>query len=208
MGTRGLFGFTVDGQAKMTYNHWDSYPTGLGVEVVTFTRNALDGRDALPNRVRSITCVDGKTPPTDVDKANLRRFTDLSVGSQSLDDWYCLLRNTQGNLTGILDSGYMLVENDEETGLPAFGFDSLFCEWAYAIDLDANAIEVYRGFRNEPPVKGLWAAYPDREDRGYYAITRIVVLPFTAFAAWSDGEILDWAEDTEADVNSKEAEHA
>lgn len=208
MGTRGLVGFTVDGQVKMTYNHFDSYPTGLGVDVVTFTRNALDGRDALANRVRSLRCIDGKTPPTDVDKANLRRFTDLNVATQSLDDWYCLLRGTQGDLAGILDAGYMLVDNDPVTGLPAFGFDSLFCEWAYNIDLDANAVEVYRGFRKEPPVAGLWASYPDRIWDGYNAINRVVVLPFETIAGMDDTSITNWAFGTEAGVDAWEAENA
>jgi len=208
MSTRGLVGFTVDDVPKMTYNHHDSYPTELGVTTLTFIRNALDGRDALANRVRNLKCIDGKTPPTDVDKANLRRFTNLSVGNQSLDDWYCLLRETQGSLPAILDAGYMLTENDPETGLPAFGFDSLFCEWGYNIDLDADCFEVYRGFRNEPPKYGLWAKHPDVLRDGYYGITRIALMPFYSFSTWSDEEIFDWAKNVETYIDTMEAEHA
>jgi hypothetical protein len=33
MGTRGAFGVFSDGTLKMTYNHYDSYPSGLGVQL-------------------------------------------------------------------------------------------------------------------------------------------------------------------------------
>ena len=39
MGTRGVFGFHKNGVDKITYNHYDSYPTGLGEEVVKFLKN-------------------------------------------------------------------------------------------------------------------------------------------------------------------------
>jgi hypothetical protein len=36
MGTRGLIGFIIKGVKKGAYNHWDSYPEGLGNAVVDF----------------------------------------------------------------------------------------------------------------------------------------------------------------------------
>ncbi len=39
MGTRGVFGFHKDGVDKITYNHYDSYPTCLGEEVKKFIIN-------------------------------------------------------------------------------------------------------------------------------------------------------------------------
>ena len=34
MGTRGLYGFRKNGVDKTTYNHFDSYPDGLGADVI------------------------------------------------------------------------------------------------------------------------------------------------------------------------------
>ena len=36
MGTRGFWGVRDNGRTRFTYNHFDSYPTGLGVDVAEF----------------------------------------------------------------------------------------------------------------------------------------------------------------------------
>ena len=36
MGTRGLLGHIIRGRKRATYNHFDSYPSGLGVDLVAF----------------------------------------------------------------------------------------------------------------------------------------------------------------------------
>ena len=42
MATRGAFGLTHKGQTKMIYNHWDSYPDGLGREFVDWIKARSD----------------------------------------------------------------------------------------------------------------------------------------------------------------------
>ena len=42
MATRGAFGLTHKGQTKMIYNHWDSYPEGLGREFVDWIKARSD----------------------------------------------------------------------------------------------------------------------------------------------------------------------
>jgi hypothetical protein len=36
MGTRGILGFITKGVRKGTYNHFDSYPSGLGDAIIKF----------------------------------------------------------------------------------------------------------------------------------------------------------------------------
>lgn len=38
----------------------------------------------------------------------------------------------------------------------SFATESLFCEWAYVIDMDKKVLEIYKGF-NKSPAKGRFA---------------------------------------------------
>jgi hypothetical protein len=44
MGTRGLLGFIIKGKKNGTYNHYDSYPTGLGNNIIKWL-NTLSEED-------------------------------------------------------------------------------------------------------------------------------------------------------------------
>ena len=148
MGTRGIWGFTLDGQTKATYNHFDSYPSGLGEALIEAV--SRQNPDELKTMVRGLTLVDEQAKPGPDLKKQLAEYTDLGVSLQTDDDWYCLLRHTQGDLEKTLRSRHMI----DSFG---FGYDSLFCEWGYIIDLDADQFVGYVGFRHEPATGGLWA---------------------------------------------------
>ncbi|GIQ81216.1 hypothetical protein KIPB_002139, partial [Kipferlia bialata] len=42
MGVRGLFGFLVDGELKITLSRSGGYPTGIGQQVVEFIQSCND----------------------------------------------------------------------------------------------------------------------------------------------------------------------
>lgn len=42
MGTRGLFGFRYKGRYYLMYNHWDSYFSGLGIDLLKEIKEAID----------------------------------------------------------------------------------------------------------------------------------------------------------------------
>jgi hypothetical protein len=56
MGTRGLLGLIIQAQRHAAYNHFDSYPTGLGQEIVNFI-NGLKPEDyaTMEENLRQIT---------------------------------------------------------------------------------------------------------------------------------------------------------
>jgi hypothetical protein len=69
-----------------------------------------------------------------------------------------------------------------------FAADSLFCEWAYVVDLDAQQLEAYKGFQKEKHDRGRFAGMePKRSPRTkaveYYPIAKFAEWKFDALPA-------------------------
>lgn len=178
MGTRGFITFVADGVEKTAYNHWDSYPDSLGAGVLEWLRTERDRADVtetadwlapIAARVRALRAVRHHDRPTPADIERLEPWTDLGVGSRSRNDWYCLLRGTQGDPAAMLDAGVI----EDASHFPA---DSLFAEWGYVIDLDKQVFEVYEGFQQSPHDKGRFASRK-AEDNNYYPVALVQSWP-------------------------------
>lgn len=56
----------------------------------------------------------------------------------------------------------------------AFAAESLFCEWAYVIDLDKGTFEAFEGFQKEPPPPSdRFADLPREAGEEYYPIRMV-----------------------------------
>jgi hypothetical protein len=180
MGTRGTLGFVIDGEEKLAYNHHDSYPTGIGVDVLSWARG-VESWDDVREQARALMFVSDDVPPT---VAQIERLggnkLDVPTGTLTLrkdQSWYDLLYDTQGKPAAILEAGFM--ENAS-----TFPMDGLFCEWGYVIDLDHEMLEVYRGFQKAPHDKGRFGKRPVdvwHKNTDYYPIAMV--------AAWSLREL-------------------
>lgn len=190
MGTRGLVGFRIDGEDRLSYNHYDSYPSELGVKVVDFLQS-INSLAQVKAQVRQLKLVTEDMAPTEAEIAALGPWSDLSVGEGKPTDWYCLLRQCQGDLKATLEAGYMLVNNE-------FINDSLFCEWAYIINLDTEKLEIYKGFQTKAHKKGRYGkavptdtnfipSYPGQER--YYPVALVANLPLKPILK---GQAVDW----------------
>lgn len=138
MSTRGAVGFYINGVNKVTYNHSDSYPSGLGQETLDFLHTYLKKGtvEGLRKKVAKIEVVNGKKEATKEQQIKYIKHSDTGVSTGKTSEWYVLLRNLQGDLKGYLDAGVMVDGQD-------FLKDGLFCEWAYIIDLDDETFKVY-----------------------------------------------------------------
>lgn len=135
MGTRHLICVVKDNEYKLAqYGQWDGYPEGRGVNILTFLRDF--DRDVFEKNVAGLSWAIG----SDLDK----------IVEKHPDDWakvYPQFSRDCGSdvLYIIQNNATLLVKNDIE-----FAADSLFCEYAYVIDLDKNTFEVYEGFNHTP----------------------------------------------------------
>jgi hypothetical protein len=185
MGTRGFVGVVVDGEAKVAYNHFDSYPSGLGLDTLAYTRNNIQGEadvETTRSLAKLLKPVDPETRPTEADVERLGEYLNTGVGYDGKPgvNWYQLLRGTQGKVFGMLRAGLY-----EDAG--DFPADSLFCEWGYLIDLDAETFEVYEGFQREPHDKGRFAGM-DLVSSGYFPVALVASWPLAGLP--TDGTFL------------------
>ena len=156
MGTRGIFGFIKNGEDKLTYNHWDSYPDGLGRNIIEFiNRHSVE---KLNDTFNKIVLVHENNPPTEqqIQICIKNGLADFSVSTREKADWYCLLRNCQGNLDLLVsmeDEAYMLDNHN-------FIKDSAFCEYGYIINLDDNVLEYWEGFQHDPDPSNRYGTEP------------------------------------------------
>ncbi len=161
MGTRSSIGIHVDGKDKLTYNQYDGYPTGVGVDVYTqvVTLLADIGWDKITKLATKMKQVKSDKKFTAKQKEKYGQYWEqVSTG----EDMYSLLRGLQGDLAGMLKEGIMTESNK-------FIEDSLFCEWAYILNVDNKTFEIYEGFQRSQPKNGRYKDVPVDPENGYYA---------------------------------------
>jgi hypothetical protein len=133
MGTRGTYGWKHDGKFHLFYNHYDSYPEGLGRSVMGFIMD-LDKEKFLKNAEKLIV-IDEDTIPTEKDYEMYGKFWDKHVSDGI--SWYSLLRHIQDEYMEHIQLGD-LHHSPENNG---FIKDSLFCEFGYVINFDTKKEE-------------------------------------------------------------------
>lgn len=132
MGTSGLMAFVVDGETKAGYVHFDSYPSGLGADVLEWLHEALNEQTGKAlTQARNLVVVNDETTPTPEQIEALKWYANTHVSSKQLDEWYVLLRETQGDPAATLEAGYMYGDTKiEPYRLGYFG------EYTYVVDFD------------------------------------------------------------------------
>ena len=159
MGTRNLTAVFVDGEYKVAqYGQWDGYPEGQGMTCLTFARNFLVNkadREAFADKLRACSWITQE----EIDNINNQIRSD-GIKKWALI-WPELSRDTGAEILELVaksENGLKLQNNIE------FAADSLFCEWAWVIDLDAGTFEGYRGFNQTTDLTP--------EDRFYFLVAK------------------------------------
>jgi hypothetical protein len=146
MGTRNLTCVVHDGKFKVAqYGQWDGYPSGQGATILAFLSYGFD-RDQFIAQLNRCTWITKK------------EFEELLIAATGKSDGWMtcdqadkfkelapqLSRDTGAGILEIIAKHTgrkkLRLHNDVK-----FGKDSLFCEWAYSVDLDDNRFMVFPG---------------------------------------------------------------
>ena len=152
MGTRSATGFVLeDGTEKVSYSQYDGDPDCTGVAVLDFIHQYSDEEiKAIAERIQLVKHTD---KPTEEQKQHCREqgTIDLTVGEQTENSWYCLLRKAQGGLMA-WGKGLKYMLNARW-----FLLDETDCQWAYLVNVGKHMLEVYNNNLDYPVLGGRYA---------------------------------------------------
>lgn len=172
MSTRGFVGFVVYGDEKITFNHYDSYPEGVGQKWLQWLRSS-PALSSVRERAAQLQMIPGE------------RLQDERDGDEDIDD--TLLRNA----SRVAQMGHVLPEELLDAGAAIddheFPLDSLFAEYGYLVNLDDEVFECYRGFQTAPHANGRFARRVRRDGKmvssagtTYYPVALTMSWPLSA----------------------------
>lgn len=152
MGTRHLTAVILNGEPKIAqYGQWDGYPEGAGVDILGFLKGAdLDKFKEAVSKTEFV-------PHEEL----------VALGDKWLEVYPHHSRDISSDILQIVYDGTATKMRNSYD----FAADSLFCEWAYVIDLDKNTLEIYSGFNKTPLTEGerfYNMPMPDDRNTEYY----------------------------------------
>ena len=180
MGTRNSVHVIVGKETKIAkYCQWDGYPEGRGIELLDVLRKRLkptktisfeDRLKEMKEKVKSVVAL------TDEEVHNRWKecgaddsgWVDMEVSNKFKEKYAHLSRDMGGG--EVLD--LVVTGKVKDTQLnPKFVADSLFCEWAYVVDLDKKTLEVYKGFNDKPlSKKERFFSLTEKDSNKYYPV--------------------------------------
>lgn len=212
MGTRHLIAVIKDGTHKIAqYGQWDGYPSGQGKDVIAFLENPVSvallregvDRTVFIDNERYAEILAAKNAELAAEVAG-KDFISIDQASRVNEAMPTFDRDLGAEILQ-----FVAQSTDPEIPLFdrwTFGYDSLFCEWAYVIDLDADQLEIYMGFQERSHTLGRWSDAP-RGDNGYYGVRLIGTWGFDDLPTMEILQALTTGEDDEDGEKSLDGYH-
>lgn len=149
MGTRHLTVVVSKKKYKVAqYGQWDGYLSGQGVTIAKFISEKMDlkkFRKAL-EKTKFLTSEQLKQKWVDAGADPSSEWVTSDVSNKFRQMYPQLSRDAGAEvLEMIQNKGATELTNELE-----FAADSLFCEFAYVLDLDKRVLEIYKGFNKSP----------------------------------------------------------
>lgn len=169
MGTRHLIMVISKKQTKVAqYGQWDGYPSGQGKSILSFLQNAdLKEFEKKVDNLRFMNDEDKKEYDAFLKSIGCENgWMTMEQSSKFQEKYFFLSRDCGSDILGLIMDKPVVKENYKGAGeyvntvynqpvsfltdSSEFAADSLFCEWAYVIDLDKKTFEVFKGFNKKP----------------------------------------------------------
>jgi hypothetical protein len=171
MGTRNLTMVIQNGETKVAqYGQWDGYPSGQGATALDFLRNCdMNSFRERVSKLRWLTKEESEQIDTLPDWKAVHPYLSRDLGADILHAIYSAEFEANDYPNGKKKVPCVILGLIDQSD---FAADSLFCEYAYVIDLDKNTFEIYEGFNKEPLAEGERFATlaKKKEDSEYFPV--------------------------------------
>ena len=173
MGTRHLICVFKDGEYKVAqYGQWDGYPEGQGINCLEFLKCKMD-RKLFEEKLGMIRFgteeeLHNQWKECGADDSG---WVDMKVSDKHEELYPENCRDTGAKILSIIQNTekFLILDNRLK-----FAEDSLFCEWAYVIDLDKNTFEVYEGYNHSSLNENERFFNIEKIDTEYYPVKHVV----------------------------------
>lgn len=211
MGTRHLCAAVIDGDFKIAqYGQWDGYPSGQGITVLSFASTLADpaARAQFEERLRKCSWISEdeiQESWVDCGAPVGAQYVDMDIANLHSQRYPHLSRDAGGTIFGLVAAAPDGLKLEDSR---TFAQDSLFCEWAWVLDLDNNLLEAYRGFNTGNPTPAGRFAYLNEGGRDaaggskYYPVDLIGTWPLDALP--SEAEFLAYFKGKDGDEEEEE----
>jgi len=176
MGTRNLTCVVHDGEYKIAqYGQWDGYLEGAGMTIFEFLQET--DIEEFTEKIKQVAAY------TDEELKEISSQFGDGSGWLTIDEAE-KYNEAYPNLTRNTGCKILHLVRDSEDPVNVslhlnFAKDSLFCEWAYVIDLDKGMFEIYQGFNQSPLEEGerFYSEDPPENavgDEAYYPVKHLI----------------------------------
>lgn len=165
MRTQGLWGFRKNGEDLLTYNDKNACPERLGGEICSFVREMSDEEmEKLVSILKPVSRNDTANP------ADIYLCKQLKTAVGKETTYYWLLQETQENFAfyeGLVKNPPSFMKGKKMPFIKdnTFILNSLYCEYAYILNLDKKCLEFWVGFQEKPDPKN---RYGTEESHGWF----------------------------------------
>ena len=177
MGTRNLTAAYLGGKYKIAqYGQWDGYPEGQGIGTLHFVRDKMN-ETLFREKLKYVSFIEPQEL-TDLWKqygADADGMVSMKDADRMKEDFPQFSRDTGSDIFGIVQNSPSGIKLQDSL---CFVADSLFCEWAWVIDLDKRMFEAYQGFQKLPLNENERFSFLEKNSDGEYHPCRMI-------AAWS-----------------------
>jgi len=212
MGTRNLTCVQKDNKLVVSkYCQWDGYPDGQGLTVISFIKSVFD-KDLFIQKLKNVSEATEKYLKKINKELGIKPSSDGWITMEDTDRLRKSYPHLQRDMGGEILAFIQMNDKDIDIKLNkdvGFALSSLFCEYAYVLNLDEDTLDFYTGFNEDAPEINIFYPtaldeYPCGDNRDkYFNVRKLASFSFADIKRLKTKTIINRMEKAEKEAGVK-----